>query len=199
MIDKIQSSTNTNALSSLMSLASMALPQLQLMNAVFNMFSQALGQASKSAMSQLANENGMPKFIQDAVNKAVDQALSGKSKETSNAATEQLGGDQATKTMSEKMSQQIVKDTVQVRQDEIDEGGSGGKGSWLRALAKVLGALADKLAKELEDKGKAMQTDKPSAVQEYQAIAQEFSMVMNMITNAIKSIGEGNANAARKG
>jgi hypothetical protein len=197
MIEAVSNLANTAVKAA--SMANPAMQQLELFKAAFNLISAAFNMATKNATSQLSSEAGMPKFIQDAVNKAVDQALSGKSKETSNAATEQLGGDQATKTMSEKMSQQIVKDTVQARQDEIDEGSSGGKGSWLRALAKVLGKLADKLAKELEDKGKAMQSDKPSAIQEYQAIAQEFSMVMNMITNAIKSIGEGNANAARKG
>jgi hypothetical protein len=197
MIEAISNLAKTAA--SAASTVNPAMQQLELFKAAFNLISAAFNMATKNATSQLSSEAGMPKFIRDEVNKAVDQALSGKSKETSNAATEQLGGDKATKTMSEKMSQQIVKDTVKARQDEIDEGGSGGKGSWLRALAKVLGKLADKLAKELEDKGKEMQQGEPSKIQEYQAIAQEFSMVMNMITNAIKSIGEGNANAARKG
>ena len=47
--------------------------------------------------------------------------------------------------------------------------------------------------------GKKLNNENPSEMIEYQAKAQEFSQMMNTFTNAIKTIGEANANTVRKG
>lgn len=68
-------------------------------------------------------------------------------------------------------------------------GGKGGRG-WLRALAEALGRSADKVANQLERDAKKLDGATPSESAEYSADAQAFSMLMNAINTAIKSIGE---------
>ncbi len=78
--------------------------------------------------------------------------------------------------------------------------GGGGGGGWLLAMAKAMGKLADAKAAALEAKTANMPVDAtPSQTLELQAESQEFSLMMNAFTNVLKTLGEGNANAARKG
>jgi Type III secretion needle MxiH, YscF, SsaG, EprI, PscF, EscF len=192
--------------SSLMSLASMVMPQLQLLNAAFNLMSSAMGQAINNAMSQLSSEMGMPKFIKDAVNGLVEQIFGGSKKETSAEATEQMAGKNGS-TMdkfTENLTKQIVENVKQAREEAEDniKGGSsggGGKKGWLRALAEALGKVADKAAKELEEMGKNINKENPSEMLDYQAATQEFNLMMQTFTNAIKTIGEAEGQAVRKG
>lgn len=191
-----------NIFSSLMSLASMMMPQLQLLNAAFNLMSSAVGKAITNAMSQLASEAGMPKFIKDAVNGLVEQIFGGNKKDTSAEATAQMAGKNGNSMdkLTENMTKQIVEDTKQAReeQEQAVGGSGGGTKGWLRALAKALGKLADQAAKELKEKGDKINKENPSEMIDYQALTQEFNLMMTTFTNAIKTIGEGNAQATRK-
>jgi type III secretion apparatus needle protein len=191
-----------NFLSSVMNIASMVMPQLQMLNAAFNMLSQVMGQAIGDAVSQLASQ-GMPKFLEQAVKGLVDQIFGGGKKEASQEATDQAQTKfgEAMDKFKENMTKQIVENVNQAREEaESAQGGSGsGKKGWLRALAQALGKVADKAAKELEDMGKNINKENPSEMLDYQAATQEFSLMMNTFTNALKTIGEGNANATRKG
>jgi hypothetical protein len=190
-------------LSGLMSLASMAMPQLALLNAGMNLLTSALGKGIGDAMTQLTSQMGMPKFIGDAVKSLFDQIFGGNKKDTSAEATEQMsnkaGG--AMDKFSENISKQIVEDTKQAREEmENAAGGSGGgKKGWLRALAQALGKVADKAAKELEEMGKNINKENPSEMLDYQAATQEFNLMMTTFTNAVKTIGEANGQAVRKG
>lgn len=83
--------------------------------------------------------------------------------------------------------------------DEIkDAKGAGGAKGWLRALAEALGRSADKAAEALEAKANNLDNASPSESAEYNADAQAFGMLMSAINNAIKTIGEGLNQMARK-
>jgi hypothetical protein len=71
--------------------------------------------------------------------------------------------------------------------------GSRSGGSWLQAIAKVLGQIADQKANELQAAADAIGGggNNPSALTDFQVKAQEFSLLMNTITGALKAIGEG--------
>jgi hypothetical protein len=202
MFDKIFG--GGNLFSSIMSLASMMMPQLQLLNAAFNLMSSAMGQAINNAMSQLSSEMGMPKFIKDAVNGLAEQIFGGSKKETSAEATAQMAG-KSGGTMdkfTENLTKQIVENVKQAREeaeDNVKGGSGGGKKGWLRALAEALGKVADKAAKELEEMGKNINKENPSEMLDYQAATQEFNLMMQTFTNAIKTIGEAEGQAVRKG
>jgi hypothetical protein len=201
MLDKIFG--GGNFLSSIMSLASMVMPQLQLLNAAMNLLNSAVGQGISNAMSQLSSQLGMPKFIADAVKGLVDQIFGGGKKDTSSEASGQMSGKygDAMDKFSESITKQIVDDVKQAReeQEQAVGGSGGGKKGWLRALAQALGKVADKAAKELETMGKNINKENPSEMLDYQAATQEFNLMMQTFTNAVKTIGEANGQAVRKG
>jgi hypothetical protein len=192
-----------NILGSLLNVASMFFPPLQMAGALFNMLGSAVGQAINGALNQLQQESGLPKFIGDAVKQALQEALGGSQQATDPAAQQQVNeqfGDQM-KQFVENLVRQVVEDVKQERENQAGEGAgaASGKGGWLVALATAFGKIADKAAAELESAGKNLNNENPSEMIEYQAKAQEFSQMMNTFTNAIKTIGEANANTVRKG
>ena len=76
--------------------------------------------------------------------------------------------------------------------------GKGGKGSWLMALAEALGKKLDKMADDLGTMADQVSEKNPSMTTKFGAKSQEFGILMNAATTAIKSIGEGLSNSARK-
>jgi Type III secretion needle MxiH, YscF, SsaG, EprI, PscF, EscF len=216
-----------NILGSLLNIASMVFPALQLASSLLNMFTQAVGGAIKGAIDQLMKESGLPKFIGEAVKKLVDEILGG-NQQTNGAGggqqaygadgSQQSGADQQVQdtlgqdffsNLMQGLIKQIVEDVKQGKEQSASgssgsngsggsEGASTGRGGWLVALAKAFGKIADKAAKELEEAGKKLNNKNPSEMIEYQAKTQEFSQMMNTFTNAIKTIGEADAQAVRK-
>jgi type III secretion apparatus needle protein len=77
------------------------------------------------------------------------------------------------------------------------KGGAGGKG-WLWAIAQALGKECNQLADEMQQKADSLDAKDPKSVAEFQTITQQFSLLMNTTTNAIKTLGEAMANTARK-
>lgn len=75
---------------------------------------------------------------------------------------------------------------------------SGGKGGWLMAMAKALGAELDRMGADMEQRASSLTGDDPGASAEFGVVSQQFSMLMNATNNAIKTIGEAMANTARK-
>lgn len=191
-----------NVLGALLNIASMAFPALQLASSLFNALGQAVGTAIKTALDQLSQEAGLPKFLADAVKGLVDQVLGGGAKETNPAAdqaVQQQVGDQL-KSFIEGLVKQIVDDAKQAKEEADGAAGStSGKGGWLVALARAFGKIADAAAEKLKELGKNLNSENPSDMIEYQARAQEFAQMMNTFTNAIKTIGEANASTVRKG
>ncbi|MEN5059398.1 hypothetical protein [Luteimonas sp. TWI1416] len=104
-----------------------------------------------------------------------------------------------------------VKDT-----EAVNKGSSAATGSWLVALATMLGKMADRLGdgivkqaklidqqmnKEAEARngGKTVEDSNLSQLNsEMQAMSQQMKMLMDAISTIIKSIGEGNSSIARK-
>jgi hypothetical protein len=190
-----------NILGLALNVLSMAFPALQMFNALFNMLNQVVGQALQQAIGQLLQQ-GLPGFIGEALKGLIDQILGGNQKETSQGAqdaAQQQWGD-TMQELTNKLAAQFVQDTQneKEKQDEAQGGTNSGAGGWLRALAKAFGKLADAAAKELDEKGKNINKDNPSDMIEYQALAQEFSLMMTTFTNAIKTIGEANTSTTRK-
>lgn len=92
---------------------------------------------------------------------------------------------------------------AQMGQQQDKDGGATnakGKGSWLWALAKVMGEKIDESADKMIDMANKVNADgkNASASTNFQVASQEFGLIMNSITTAIKSIGEGLQTAARK-
>lgn len=188
-----------NILGALFNVASMAFPALQLASSLFNALGQAVGGAIKTALDQLTQEAGLPKFLADAVKGLVDQVLGGGAKATNagaDQAIQQQLGDQIQSFM-DGLVKQIVEDAKEAK-EEISGAGAT-KGGWLVALARAFGKIADAAAKKLEELGKNLNSENPSDMIEYQARAQEFAQMMNTFTNAIKTIGEANSSTVRKG
>lgn len=191
-----------NILGMLMNAASMMFPALQLANSLFNMVSQAVGQGLKAGIDQLVKEEGMPKFLGEALKKMVDEVFGSSKKETDPAADkamqEQYGS--TMDALSQGVQRQIVEDAKKAKDEASGTpGASSSKGGWLVALAKSFGKIADAAAQELKTAGENLTNENPSEMIEYQAKSQEFSQMMNTFTNAIKTIGEAQAATVRKG
>lgn len=83
--------------------------------------------------------------------------------------------------------------------EEAREAKSGGRGgSWLRVMAEALGKKLDASAHEMQDLANKIDKKDPSTTTDFQVASQEFSLLMNAATTAIKTVGEAMANTARK-
>ena len=178
-------------LSSVLNLASIVFPALQLAASLFNLISKAVEGAIKGVMDQLM-QDGLPKFIGNAVKDLASTEIGGTQQPT------EAGPDQAMQEANgadvQALQENLVKAAVQDTNDSKNEGGG-----WLVALAKAFGKMADTAAKKLEDMGKKLSEKSPSEQLIYQAKTQEFSQMMNSFVNAIKTIGEANVATVRKG
>ena len=75
--------------------------------------------------------------------------------------------------------------------EEAREAKAGGKGgSWLLAMARALGAAADRKADKLEAMSAGLDKAKPSETAEFQAETQEFNLLMSAMTSTLKTLGE---------
>lgn len=83
--------------------------------------------------------------------------------------------------------------------EEAREARAGGKGgSWLLAMARALGAAADRKAEKLEAMSAGLDKAKPSETAEFQAETQEFNLLMSAMTSTIKGIGEAMTQMAKR-
>lgn len=187
--------------------------------AIGNMLQQAIGDATKQAVDTLQKEHGMPKFLADEVKSKVDSIIGGLKQPVSADAAQQaqqfashfedFKNDLAASLVK------MVKEQLEGQDDGSGKGSStGGKpakgGSWLEALAKAMGntlgqkaakmvELGDKIAQTAGGEGKEAAKANTEATMEMQATGQMFNLMQNAFSAAIKSIGEGLSQAARKG
>ena len=110
--------------------------------------------------------------------------------------------------LASSVRQQLNRSLLESNEDS-QSAKSGGKGSIFMQIAVALGKIADKKMKEMaslateignidaEDKSKANETTQKTG--EMQAKGQEFGLLSNAMSNAIKSLGEGMTQLARKG
>jgi len=104
----------------------------------------------------------------------------------------------------QRTTENFINDIVRQSREQAEESEGGnvraGKGQgWLMAMAKALGAQLDQLGAEMEDMAGRITKDTPGLSSEFSVVTQQFSMLMNATTNAIKTVGESMGNAARKG
>lgn len=141
------------------------------LNATANLVNSIMGNAGKEAANTLHKEDGMPKFIRDAVNKAIDEAMNKNKKDVDPECQCKL--DETTKedSMAEikKLTDQLLekvrdildKKTAEDTKDATsgDKGGDkagdkAGKGkkpaaSWFAAVAQALGEVYGAKAQEM--------------------------------------------------
>ncbi|MFK7888067.1 MAG: hypothetical protein AB8G16_14500 [Gammaproteobacteria bacterium] len=102
----------------------------------------------------------------------------------------------------EDMFSQLVQ-TIIDSADESDDGaqGAGGRGNapgWLYAIAEVMGKKLDETAHKMADLAEKVDSDDPSTATDFQVASQQFSIMMNTTSTALKAIGEGMVAGARK-
>lgn len=197
---------------------------VNVLNATTNLVGTVMGGGAQQAAHMLHREDNMPKFVQDAVNQAVDKILNELKKPTD-------GADQALCDCAQNDIQQSIDDIankiVESVRRQMSEGtseggkeccGSGGakKGakSWLQAIAQAMGeAMGNKAAKMVElsnklkeqssaggdEKAQAKSAKEMQATNaEFQAVSQEFKLLTDAFNTALKSLGEGMGTMARK-
>ena len=184
----------------------------EIIKAVGGLFGQAAGKGVEDGADKLCKDHGMPKFVGEAVKKAVKEALAehddkstGSAKDAKDAAATKFA--HAIKEFSEAMSKDLVDETL------ANKGESNTSGSWYEALAKALGKMLDKQAdkvKAMADKsggaeggegakgGEGGQADKPSDNAELNAASQKMSQLMGMVDNILKTLGEGMSRLSAK-
>lgn len=188
--------------------------------AIGNALQSAIGDATKQAVDTLQQEHGMPKFLADEVKSKVDSIISGLHQPVSAEASQQAAqhiGDNF-KDFQNDLAQalvKLVKDNMANQDNGSGGGGSGSAkpskgGSWLEALAKAMGSalgqkaskmveLSDKIASTAGGEGKEAAKANAEATMEMQGTSQMFNLMQNAFAGALKSIGEGLSQTARKG
>jgi hypothetical protein len=213
-----------NILGLVMNIASMVFPPLALATSLANLVSGAVGQALKGAVDQLMQQSGLPKFLGEAIKQMVDSTVPGLNQESDAQADQATQGafGEDMQSLTNELTESIVKNAQAIMQQDKGDGrssrssGRSGKtaSSWLEAIALAMGeAAGNKAAKmvELSNKLKELSSaggsekDQQKAAKEmnavnaqFQAVSQEFNMLQSAFSTAIKSLGEGLAQMARK-
>lgn len=213
-----------NILGLVMNIASMVFPPLALATSLANLVSNAVGQALKGAVDQLMQQSGLPKFLGEAIKQMVDATVPGLNQQSDAQADQATQGafGEDMQSLTNELTESIVKNAQAIMQQDKGDGrssranGRSGRtaSSWLEAIALAMGeAAGNKAAKmvELSNKLKELSSaggsekDQQKAAKEmnavnaqFQAVSQEFNMLQSAFSTAIKSLGEGLAQMARK-
>jgi hypothetical protein len=195
--------------------------------AIGNMLQEAIGDALKGAVTQLQKEHGMPGFLADLVRNKADEVIGGLRNnnvpaDAQHAAQEHFGD--AIAQFQSEFQQNLVKSILQEMGGEEGKasGKGGGKtagGGWLQAIARAMGntlgdkaaemvRLSNKMSELNEAKGQISKDDTQAneanarefnqTMTQFQATSQEYSMLNNVFSTAIKALGESLSSMARK-
>jgi hypothetical protein len=211
-------------LSSLLNIASMFFPPLAIVNSLSNLLTGVLGQALKAGIETLTKEFGMPKFIGDIANKAIDTVVGQNQKESSSEVDSHIAeqaGDQV-----KSWGNDFQKDFVERTMDKVKakrKSGADGKeqapaSSWLMCIAEAMGeAMAAKAGKMIDLSAKIKELSSKEidpkdtnaqkknagemnvANSQLNAAGKEFELLTNTMKSVVDSIGNSLAQAARKG
>lgn len=192
--------------------------------AVGNLLQDAVGEAISGAVNQLQEKHGMPKFVGDAFKESALGALSAQRNNSVSADLQtsvkgEIGGSlDKFKTRLEGSIVDHVLAEVKISKRGDDDSGDG-SGGWLQAIAKAMGkVLGDKAAHMVElsqdmaelngkiqgasGSNKDQDTKNATAfnqkMTDFQATSQEYSILNNTFSTAIKAIGEAMGSMARK-
>jgi hypothetical protein len=193
--------------------------------AVGNLLQEAIGGAVKDTVDHLQKEHGMPKFLGDMIKDKVNEVIGGlKDKnvpaEAEDAAQQHFGND--LQRFQQEFQQNLTRNVLEALGGEETKGkgkGGGGGGGWLQAIAKAMGQtlgdkaaemvrLSNKMSELNEAKGSIDKDDTQANEQnarefnetmtKFQATGQEYSMLNNVFSTAIKALGEALSTMARK-
>lgn len=185
-----------------------------------NLVTQLAMQALSGAFNQAIDQSSLSDFAKDFLKNIVNQSL-GQPSNTNpydllQDFFQQLGGNNMQIASLEQQLQdvqqlltQLINDTGRENEDQAAGGSGGARGGgrggnasgaagWLYALAQALGEKLDELAHEMQEKAKAIDKEDPSTSVEFQVISQQFGIVMNAASTALKQVGESMTSMARK-
>jgi len=166
-----------------------------LVQAAAQQLMQSIGQ---ELIGQLGQAMGVP---QDVVSLA--QGMIGGNGSSLGAAVSAFGDMSGLSSTQQGSMQNEIESMISdfVQQNARNDGSDGsGKDSWLVALAKALGKVADHQADQLQSDANQLtgKDDKPSDVYKVQGESQEFGLMMNAFTDIIKTIGQAMGQTASK-
>lgn len=175
---------------------------------VAQLASQVMSQVGQQIIQQLGQNMGLPQSSIDMAQGALagrygdvwgqaqnlDEAIAAFGQET-NAQPQDVGNAQRE---LQSAIDDIVRDLSDSREAKEARASGGKGGGWLRAMAEVLGGKLDDLAHEMEDLANRVTKDDPSTTTDFSVVSNQFNMLMNATSTAIKTIGEALAGAARK-
>ena len=185
--------------------------------ALGNEIQQAVGDGTKGASDDLAQNHGMPDYVRaqvyDCVDREVRDHRHNVPPEVQQAAREQWGS--ALQNFQQLFQQYLVRAVLDNMgdQDSKPHGKGGGGGGWLQAIAKAMGHTLGQKAAEMVHLSKEMSslqqsgggsTDAANAqkfnedMTKFQATSQEYAILQNTFSTAIKSLGEALSGMARK-
>ena len=179
---------------------------------------QLASQVIKGVISQVAQQLGLPPAVTNAALAAFDGAagnyagaaqdvggMLGQLQTATRANSTQMGEIQGqVDQLQDTVKQMVLDQAVQNGQSSADEdgnrgtartraqsGGKAGGGSWLMALAEVLGKKLNDAAETMKADADALDWKDPAEATKFQAETQEFSMLFTTLSTVIKSVGEG--------
>jgi hypothetical protein len=199
-----------------------AFPQLAIAAAATNLITQGTGGAVNAAVDGLCRQAGLPKFLADGIKDVVNKVVQGLLKQSDPACDEAVRhhcGTSANDFFTD-LTRSIIDAAKRIMEQCGPEkgkgkGGKASAGSWLEAIALAMGEAAGKKAADMvklsndlnnikpksdsqaDQQAAALEANKVNA--QFQAKSQEFNMLQSAFSNAIKSIGEGMSQMARKG
>jgi hypothetical protein len=165
--------------------------------------------AQGTVAGQLGDFNGMTQNFQEAGQNAVLESLGFAQQFFPQATPTERGqiaqGEAQIRDSIQNFIDQMAQNTGGAADEEGNSTSGGGRaassggGSWLMAIARALAAQVQSAADQLEEKMSQTNWEEAGEVAEFQAQSQQFALVMNTATNAIKTIGESLSTMARKG
>jgi hypothetical protein len=167
--------------------------------------------AQGTVAGQLGDVNGMTSNFQEAGQNAVGEALGGSfalpffPTATATQQGQVAQGETQMRDSMQNFIDQMAQNTGGASDEDGNSTSGGGRaatsggGSWLMAIARALANQVQAAADQLEEKMNNTNWEEAGEVAEFQAQSQQFALIMNTATNAIKTIGESLSTMARKG
>lgn len=173
---------------------------------VAQLATQVMSQFGQQLIQNIGQQMGLPQSAIDMAQGAFAGSLGDVQGSAMNldealqAFGEETGASPADIGEAQRNLQDLLRDIADraAESDEAKEAKHGGRGgSWLRALAEILGTKLDAKADELSSLAQKAKDD-PSTSMDFSTASQEFNILSNAATTSIKSIGEALSNIARK-
>lgn len=170
---------------------------------------QVMSQVGQQVIQQLGQQMGLDQSVIDLAQGAFAGSMGDVQGSAQNLdeAVSQFGQFQGASPTDIGEAQRTAQEGMQQLLNELSEsdevreakssGGKGG-GGWLRAMAEVLGEKLDALAHEMEDLAGKVTKEDPSTTTDFTVVSQQFNMLMNATSTALKTVGEAMGKSASR-